>query len=103
MTLELSVDPVGCAGHGLCADLLPELIALDDWGYPVVQTAVVPAELAGAARRAASTCPRVALRLRRAAAGRDGGAGASTPAPPPSPSPASPVTRPVTLSARTAT
>ena len=29
------VDPIACDGHGLCADLLPERIELDEWGYPI--------------------------------------------------------------------
>ena len=37
---QLVVDPVACAGHGLCAELLPERIALDDWGYPIVDPSI---------------------------------------------------------------
>ena len=33
---ELAVDRIRCDGRGLCAELLPELIQLDDWGYPMV-------------------------------------------------------------------
>ena len=36
MKKELRVDPTLCSGHGLCAELLPELITLDEWGYPIV-------------------------------------------------------------------
>ena len=32
--LRLKVDPIACDGHGLCAELLPELVTLDDWGFP---------------------------------------------------------------------
>ena len=39
------VDPTACTGHGLCAELLPELIALDEWGYPVIDGQPVPAGL----------------------------------------------------------
>jgi ferredoxin len=63
--LELRVDPIGCDGHGLCADLLPELIGLDDWGYPVLRHRDVPAELEADARRAQSVCPKLALHLSR--------------------------------------
>lgn len=28
----LRVDRIACAGHGQCAELLPELISLDEWG-----------------------------------------------------------------------
>jgi ferredoxin len=39
MSLEatrLRVNPIACSGHGLCAELLPEMITLDEWGYPVL-------------------------------------------------------------------
>jgi ferredoxin len=64
MSLRLEVDPIMCSAHGLCADLLPELIELDEWGYPLIE-ASVPASLTGHARRAVSACPALALRLRR--------------------------------------
>jgi ferredoxin len=60
---ELVVDPVACAGHGLCAELLPERIALDDWGYPIVDPSITP-ELHEHAVRAVKACPALALRLR---------------------------------------
>jgi ferredoxin len=41
---RLLVDPVACTGHGLCAELLPELIVLDAWGYPVLADQAVPLE-----------------------------------------------------------
>jgi ferredoxin len=59
----LRVDPIACDGRGLCAELLPELIVLDDWGYPIVVRADVPAELHALARRAAATCPKIGLML----------------------------------------
>lgn len=68
MTRRLVVDPIACAGHGLCADLLPERVRLDDWGYPIVDAAPVPPELEDHARRAVEACPKLALRL---AAARD--------------------------------
>jgi ferredoxin len=63
--LTLVVDPIACEGHGLCAELFPERITLDDWGYPVVAEAPIPRELERHARRAAADCPRCALRLVR--------------------------------------
>jgi ferredoxin len=63
VTARLTVDPIACAGHGLCADLLPELVELDEWGYPVLLAEEVPAVLAGHARRAVRACPTLALRL----------------------------------------
>jgi methionine sulfoxide reductase heme-binding subunit len=70
--LRLQVDPIACTGHGLCAELLPELIGLDHWGYPLLTSGLVPARLAGRARRAVTDCPALALRLSRPA-GHDGG------------------------------
>lgn len=63
--LTLTVDPIACEGHGLCAELFPERIALDDWGYPVVDATPIPRELERHARRAVADCPRCALKLAR--------------------------------------
>ncbi|HEU5420572.1 MAG TPA: ferredoxin [Streptosporangiaceae bacterium] len=70
MTLRLRLDPIACAGHGLCAGLLPERIGLDEWGYPVI-TGDVPHGLARDARRAVRACPTLALRLSRVRASQD--------------------------------
>jgi ferredoxin len=64
---RLDVDPIKCDAHGLCAELLPELIQLDDWGYPILQPGTVPAVLEGMARRAVRACPTLALLLVEAA------------------------------------
>ena len=32
----LQIDWTRCDGHGLCAELSPEQITLDDWGYPII-------------------------------------------------------------------
>jgi ferredoxin len=63
---KLTVDPVACTGHGVCAELLPELIDHDDWGYPRLPDRPLPARLHGAARRALTACPALALDLRDA-------------------------------------
>ena len=63
MSERIVVDPIKCAGHGLCAELFPERIELDDWGYPIVDPGPVPAELRDHARNAVRACPAVALRL----------------------------------------
>ena len=68
MTVRLRVDPVACVGHGLCAELLPEWIRLDDWGYPILRPESVPDDLTAHARRAADACPKLALLLQRDAA-----------------------------------
>jgi ferredoxin len=59
------VDPIACDGHGLCADMLPERIELDEWGYPIVDRAPVQGEVATHARRALAACPKLALRMER--------------------------------------
>ncbi|MEY9875606.1 ferredoxin [Streptacidiphilus sp. MAP12-33] len=61
--LTLRIDRIACEGHGACAELLPELLTLDEWGYPVVHSATVPADLTAHARRAVAACPVLALRL----------------------------------------
>jgi ferredoxin len=65
VTYRLRVDPIACDGHGLCAELLPERITLDDWGFPIVEDGEVDDRLLGHARRAVEACPRLALRLER--------------------------------------
>jgi ferredoxin len=64
LSARVRVNRVACTGHGVCAELLPELIALDEWGYPLIADGAVPARLARAARRAVTDCPALALRLR---------------------------------------
>ncbi len=59
----LRVNPVACAGHGLCAELLPELVEPDEWGYPIIAAGRVPLSLRRAARRAVTNCPALALAL----------------------------------------
>jgi ferredoxin len=61
---KLTVDPIACTGHGVCAELLPELIDLDDWGYPQLPDRPLPAHLHRTARRAVTACPALALDLR---------------------------------------
>jgi ferredoxin len=59
---RLVLDPTACDGHGLCAELFPEGVVLDDWGFPIV-VAPLSNEQLGHARRAVSACPALALRL----------------------------------------
>ena len=65
MRKQLRVDPTACTGHGLCAELLPELITLDEWGYPILAGQPVPPGLDREARRAVTDCPALALKLYR--------------------------------------
>ena len=62
--LQIKIDPVACQAYGYCAELLPEAIALDEWGYPIVEDRPLPGELLELAKRAARDCPRRAITLR---------------------------------------
>jgi ferredoxin len=64
MSKRLVVNPITCVGHGICADLFPEGIVLDDWGYPIVNPGAIPRHLEEHARRAVDACPTLALTLR---------------------------------------
>ena len=63
-SLRITVDPVACDGYGYCAELLPEAISLDEWGYPVIVDRVIPADLMAQAKRAARDCPKGAITVR---------------------------------------
>jgi ferredoxin len=63
---ELRVNPIVCEAHGMCAELLPERIRLDDWGYPIVDPTPLSADLVKHARRAVAACPVIALLLQDA-------------------------------------
>jgi ferredoxin len=63
MSQQLTVDFIKCDGHGICAELFPERIRLDDWGYPIVQSGAIPSEMLAHARRAVVACPALALAL----------------------------------------
>jgi ferredoxin len=65
MKRTLRVDPIACDGHGLCAELLPERIRLDEWGFPIVDGTPLPDHLAGRAKRAVDACPMLAIRLQK--------------------------------------
>jgi ferredoxin len=59
----IAIDRIKCDGHGVCAELLPEMIELDEWGYPIIDPQAVPEPLLVHARRAVASCPMLALRL----------------------------------------
>jgi ferredoxin len=61
--IELQIDWTRCDGHGLCAALLPERIAVDEWGFPVLLDTPLNRADERAARRAVAACPALALRL----------------------------------------
>jgi len=64
---QLQLNPTTCDAHGFCVELLPELVTLDEWGYPLLTTGTltvaVPEQLLAAARKAVGACPVSALRL----------------------------------------
>ena len=62
---RLAVDPIACDGHGLCAELFPERIRHDDWGFPILDPHPVPPRLREHAKRAVAACPALALTLER--------------------------------------
>ena len=68
--MRMHIDWTACDGRGLCVELLPEILAEDDWGFPLARDGsgsdpTVPAELRPHAERAVTRCPRLALRLDR--------------------------------------
>ena len=65
MSHRLRVNPIACEAHGMCAELLPERITLDEWGYPIIDGVALEHSLVADARRAAQACPTFALLLER--------------------------------------
>jgi ferredoxin len=61
--VSLVIDRTTCDGRGLCAELFPERIVLDPWGYPIIDGDAIPRSLLDHARRAARSCPLLALHL----------------------------------------
>jgi ferredoxin len=60
---RLAVDPIACRAHGLCAEMVPDLVRLDEWGYPILVPRPVPPERRRPVRAAVRACPTLALRL----------------------------------------
>jgi ferredoxin len=63
---RIGVDWTRCDGHGACAELLPDVLALDEWGYPLAldgsSEPAVPRAAVRRAERAVAACPLAALR-----------------------------------------
>ena len=70
MDKRLRVDWILCDGYGLCGDMLPELIDLDEWRYPILRPGPVDPALLHDARRAVDCCPMKALILEAVGEGR---------------------------------
>ncbi len=63
MIARLQVDPIACDGRALCAEMLPELITLDDWGFPIIGDGPLPRRLLGDVRVTVRACPKLALKI----------------------------------------
>ncbi len=70
MSHRVRVNPIACEAHGMCAELFPERIALDEWGYPVIAEGSLSGVEAEHAIRAARACPTFALLVERERARR---------------------------------
>ncbi|WP_433325584.1 ferredoxin [Spirillospora sp. CA-294931] len=60
---QVAIDWSRCDGHGLCAYLVPELIQLDRYGFPVVLGTDIPPWMERDVQRAVAMCPALALRV----------------------------------------
>jgi ferredoxin len=69
-TVRVTINPAACDAYGYCAELLPEAISLDEWGYPMVDGRPLPTDLVALARRAARDCPTRAVTLTEKSAAR---------------------------------
>jgi ferredoxin len=65
MSHRVRVNPIACEAHGMCAELLPERITLDEWGYPVIDETPLAGVALEHAIRAARACPTFALLVER--------------------------------------
>lgn len=60
---QLMIDWTRCKGHGLCAEVRPGAITLDEWGFPILARPNFADDRSAGARRAVALCPALALRL----------------------------------------
>jgi ferredoxin len=65
----LVLNPILCDGRGMCHDAAPDLIELDEWGFPLLPGGGLRAPVNRADRRAAEAathaCPVLALHIER--------------------------------------
>jgi ferredoxin len=61
MRQRLRVNPIACDARGVCAELFPERVRLDDSGYPIIDPAPISDDLLPHAQRAVTSCPKLAL------------------------------------------
>jgi ferredoxin len=65
MSHHVRVNPIACEAHGMCAEMLPERITLDEWGYPLIDEQPLHGSQVVHAIRAARACPTFALLVER--------------------------------------
>ena len=63
MSVRIEIDRMACEANGVCEEILPEALTLDDKDELHLRLAVLPPELEERARKAVQACPRQALRL----------------------------------------
>ena len=61
--LRLRVDWILCDGYGLCGDLVPDLIQLDEWRHPILPAGPLDPSALHDVQRAVDCCPMKALIL----------------------------------------
>ncbi|HSA49100.1 MAG TPA: ferredoxin [Yinghuangia sp.] len=59
--MKVTVDDDRCRGHGVCCAICPEVFALHDDGYAVVQVDEIPAEYEDSVHEAITNCPERAI------------------------------------------
>jgi ferredoxin len=67
---RLRVNPIACDAFGYCAELVPEIVGRDEWGYPILDDGPIPSHLFSLVQRAVRECPRRALFIERVVAPR---------------------------------
>ncbi len=65
--MRLHVDWTRCDGHGGCVELLPDVLEVDPWGFPLARDGSRDPELPRGTERdaehAVRSCPLMALRI----------------------------------------
>jgi len=61
--VKVTIDHTLCEGHAKCMDLVPEVFEVRDDDRSYVLVDVVPEALEDKVRRAASVCPRAAIKI----------------------------------------